>query len=187
MRLFEIASAYRYDYEQKAAPGRYVMEEVLPAKGANHPALSQKTPGLERLAALSGAASVVLWITGSALVERGGKGLSPDQSIAAVGAGFAEYADEARVGSALLIAAVALSLVFLGPLWSRLHGAAPPLAAVAVAGLRHHIFPPWFSWLSLAFAVVLLVGLLPVGPAGLLGVTGGLWVVVASLLLAADR
>jgi hypothetical protein len=127
-----------------------------------------------------------------------------------------------------LLASVTLSLIFLGPLWSRLQrgtewlavvgvaggvvGAAflletamftiaaavtgdvgdghtartllilgyksaravvaPALATVAaatIAGFRYNVFPSWFSALSLGFSLLLLIALLPIGPAGLLG------------------
>jgi hypothetical protein len=57
-------------------------------------------------------------------------------------------------------------------------------AAAAVAGLRDGTFPRWFSLLSAAFAVVLALGLLPVGPAGLTGIFGGLWTLIAAGVLA---
>ena len=210
------------------------------------PAASTKTSWVERLAALSGAASVVLAFAGISLAEHGGKGLYPDQSTEGIGVGFARYAGEARVGATLIMASVALSLVFLGPLWSRLQqgavwlaviaiaggivgaawalenamfaiaaavagdvgdaqtartllvfewesarlGVAPALAmvgAAAAAGFRHGVFPRWFSWLSLVFTVVLVIALLPIGPAGLLGSVGGLWILIASLVLALGR
>jgi hypothetical protein len=37
------------------------------------------------------------------------------------------------------------------------------------------------------FTVVLVIGLLPVGPAGLLGAIGALWTLIASLLLGFGR
>jgi hypothetical protein len=216
-------------------------EQVAPGPDA-----SPKVSRVERLAALSGAASVVLAFAGISFAEHGGKGISPDQPTDAIGAGFARYAGEARVGAALMTASVAMSLVFLGPLWSRLQRAAawlaviavaggivgaawglesamfaiaaavagdvgdaqtartlmvfewesarvgvgPALATVAaatVAGLRHGVFPRWFSWLSLVFTAVLVIGLLPVGPAGLLGATGALWTLITSLLLGLGR
>jgi hypothetical protein len=104
-------------------------EEVAP--GPDAPTSASR---IERLAALSGAASVVLVFVGSSFVEHGGKGLSPDQPTGAIGAGFARYAGEARVGAALITASVALSLVFLGPLWSRLQRGTTWLAVIAVAG-----------------------------------------------------
>jgi hypothetical protein len=216
-------------------------EEVAP--GPDAPTSASR---IERLAALSGAASVVLAFAGISFAEHGGKGLSPDQPTDAIGAGFARYVGEARVGAALMTASVALSLVFLGPLWSRLQrgagwlamiavaggivgaawglenamfamaaavagdvgdaqtaktllvfewesarvGVGPALATVAaatVAGFRHGVFPQWFSLLSLVFTLVLVIALLPVGPAGLLGAVGALWILIASLLLGFGR
>lgn len=186
---------------------------------------------------------MVLAVIGIGLVEHGGKGLSPDMSASEILAGFAAHASEARLGAAVIGAAVLLNVLFLGALWSRLRKGAEWLAAVAlaggavgamllllqgvlalgavvaadseaaetarmllvleweyartvvpptlavvgaatIAGLRHAVFPRWFSWMSLAFAVLLTLALLPFGPAGLLGASGGLWVITASLVLA---
>lgn len=104
-------------------------EQVVPG-----PSASMKLSWLERLAALSGAASVLLGFAGISFAEHGGKGLYPDQPTDAIGAGFARYVSEARVGATLMMASVALSLVFLGPLWSRLQQGAVWLAVIAVAG-----------------------------------------------------
>jgi hypothetical protein len=57
-------------------------------------------------------------------------------------------------------------------------------AAAAVAGLRDGSFPRWFSLVSAAFAFVLALGLLPVGPAGLTAVFASLWVLIAAGVLA---
>ena len=59
------------------------------------------------------------------------------------------------------------------------------LAAV-IAGTRSGVFPVWFRWVSLAFAVPLVLALAPVGPAGVLGPLGGFWVVTASLVVASE-
>ena len=64
---------------------------------------------------------------------------------------------------------------------------APALATVAaatVAGIRYHVFPEWFNYPSLGFTMLLLLALLPFGPAGLLAASSGLWTVIASLFLA---
>ena len=215
----------------------------MSAAGQVGPGDTRRPFPLERLAALSGAASVVLAFAGISFADLGGKGLSPDQSVDLVGAGFAEHAGSSRVGATLLLASVTLSLIFLGPLWSRLQrgtewlavvgvaggvvGAAflletamftiaaavtgdvgdghtartllilgyesaravvaPALATVAaatIAGFRYNVFPSWFSALSLGFSLLLLIALLPIGPAGLLGATSWLWTVIASLWLA---
>jgi hypothetical protein len=57
-------------------------------------------------------------------------------------------------------------------------------AAAAVAGLHDATFPRWFSLLSAAFAFVLAIGLLPVGPAGLTSLFASLWVLIAAGVLA---
>ncbi|MFG1813324.1 hypothetical protein ACGFIF_06105 [Kribbella sp. NPDC049174] len=81
--------------------------------------------------------------------RQGGHGLNPGQTNEELAAGFAQYANDARTGAALLGAA--------------------------------------FCWFSLAFTVVLAVALIPIGPAGGIGLAGGIWVVVASLVLAFQR
>jgi hypothetical protein len=49
----------------------------------------------------------VLAFAGISFAEHGGKGLYPDQPSAAIAAGSARYAGEARVGATLLMASVA--------------------------------------------------------------------------------
>jgi hypothetical protein len=72
--------------------------------------------------------------------------------------------------------------------WEGARAAVPPgfamTAAAAVAGFRDATFPRWFSLLSAAFALVLALGLLPVGPAGLTSVFAGLWMLIAAGVLA---
>ena len=196
----------------------------------------------ERGSALCGAMSVVLLVVGTVLSDNAGRGLHPGQTPEELAAGFAEHADQNRVGAALLGVAAVLGLIFLGPLWARLHTGSPWLAMVAVcggvagvagtlvvaafviggttageygdgqtarmvlimqwdtarvavppflatvaaatlAGFRYGVFDRAFCWFSLVFTVLLTAALVPVGPAGLMGVAGGLWIVVASLVL----
>ena len=74
--------------------------------------------------------------------------------------------------------------------WDTARVAAVPLlamvAAAVVAGIGSEIFPRWFRWFSAAVLVPLATALTPVGPAGLLGMLGMVWVLVASLMFAAD-
>jgi hypothetical protein len=63
----------------------------------------------------------------------------------------------------------------------------PLIAVTALAGLVHRAFPRWFTWFSVAMAGLVCLSFSPVGPAGLLGLTGTVWVVVASLSFAAAR
>jgi len=180
---------------------------------------------------------------GIVFIDHGGKGLDPTQSVAQIGDGFAGLTGEARTAAALIGAATALSLIFLGPLWAHLRRgpswlaviavaggiasaglllitcvlsiaaatagevgdgqtartlliieweaarvAVPPslvtVAAATLAGLRFRVFPRAFSLLSLVMAAILTVAILPLGPAGLLGFVGPLWVLVASLMFA---
>ncbi|MGW1346667.1 hypothetical protein ACWCOV_36830 [Kribbella sp. NPDC002412] len=207
---------------------------------------TQRVDALERAAALSGAASIVLGGVGATLADKGGRGLNPGQTDEELAAGFALYMNEARTGAALMGAATVLGLIFLGPLWSRIRrgsgwlavivvaggvaGAGVQIlaavftiagmtagafndgqtarvlmtlewdtaravvptylamvAAATIAGFRHHVFGPAFRWFSLAFTMLLTVALIPVGPAGAIGLSGGIWVIAASLLLAFQR
>jgi hypothetical protein len=60
------------------------------------------------------------------------------------------------------------------------------VVAAVVAGFSPGVFPVWFRWFSAVMAVLLVLALAPVGPAGLMGLLGSLWVLVASVLLAAQ-
>ncbi len=60
------------------------------------------------------------------------------------------------------------------------------VAAAVVAGRSSEVFPAWIRWFSVAMLVPLVLALAPVGPAGLRGLLGTVWVLVASLVLAAD-
>ncbi|RZU30491.1 hypothetical protein [Blastococcus saxobsidens] len=103
-------------------------------------------------------------------------------SFASDGIGMATAAD---LGDAVTVQ------VLLTTGWESARTAAVPtlvmVVAAVVAGLRHGVFPRWFSWFSLAVLAPLLVALTPLGPSGLLGVVfGGLWVLVTSILLAVE-
>jgi hypothetical protein len=66
-------------------------------------------------------------------------------------------------------------------------GVAPHLvmvAATTLAGIRHHAFGRVFNAFGLAFTALLLFGLLPFAPAGLMGMLATLWVLVAACVLA---
>ncbi len=58
------------------------------------------------------------------------------------------------------------------------------VAAATLAGLRYRLFGPGFKGFSLVFTALLVLALLPFGPAGLLGMLGTVWVMVAGLVLA---
>jgi hypothetical protein len=66
---------------------------------------------LERLAALSGAASVAVVTLATGLIDDGGKGLYPDQSPGVIGREFGGLVTEARWGASLLLVAVVLELM----------------------------------------------------------------------------
>jgi hypothetical protein len=61
------------------------------------------------------------------------------------------------------------------------------VAAVTVAGFRHHVFGPRFNAVGAGFTLLLVIGLFPGGPAGLMGILATGWVFIASLLLAFGR
>lgn len=61
------------------------------------------------------------------------------------------------------------------------------VGAAAVAGSRYALFPRWFNGVSVVFAVLLSLALIPIGPAGLIGASAGLWVIVASIVMTLDR
>jgi hypothetical protein len=66
-------------------------------------------------------------------------------------------------------------------------GVGPYLAmvgATTVAGYRYHLFGRWFNAIGLVFAVLLVFGLFPASPAGLMGMLATLWVLCASLVIA---
>jgi len=63
----------------------------------------------------------------------------------------------------------------------------PLIAVTALAGFVHGAVSRWFAWFSAAMVVLVCLSFSPVGPAGVLGLTGTVWVVVASLYLAAAR
>lgn len=66
-------------------------------------------------------------------------------------------------------------------------GVGPYLAlvgAATVAGYRHHVFGRRFNMVGLAFTVLLVFGLFPASPAGLMGMVATLWVLCASLVIA---
>jgi hypothetical protein len=60
------------------------------------------------------------------------------------------------------------------------------VAAAVVAGSTPGVLPPWFRWFSVVMLAPLVVALTPVGPAGVLGLSGMLCVFVASLMLAVE-
>lgn len=58
------------------------------------------------------------------------------------------------------------------------------VGAVTVAGYRHHLFGRWFNMVGLVFSALLVFGLFPASPAGLMGMLATLWVLCASLVIA---
>jgi hypothetical protein len=61
------------------------------------------------------------------------------------------------------------------------------VTSTTLAGFRHAVFGSWFNVLGVVFTVLMCLGLLPLAPAGLMGMLGVVWVAGASLLLAFGR
>jgi hypothetical protein len=57
-------------------------------------------------------------------------------------------------------------------------------AAVTIAGFRHRVFGTRFTVFGLIFTAVLVLGMFPSSPAGLLGMLATVWVSIAGLVLA---
>jgi hypothetical protein len=125
-------------------------------------------------------------------------GASPAVAIVGVAGGVLAAVQSlsfARDGMALASAAErddgVAAQVLMTAGWDAARIAAAPLRvmvlAATVAGFRFGLFPAWFRWVSLGFLIPLVVALAPVGPAGVMGFVGGLWVLIASLLLAFER
>lgn len=109
-----------------------------------------------------------------------------------LGAGlFVDYArDSIALATAAELGDGVTAQVLTTTGWETARIAAVPflamVSAAVVAGLGSDVFPGWFRWFSAVMLVPLVLALAPVGPAGLLGLLGTVWVLVASLLLAAD-
>jgi hypothetical protein len=58
------------------------------------------------------------------------------------------------------------------------------IGAATAAGIRHRVFGRWFNAVGVVFTLLLLIGLLPASPAGLMGMLSTLWVFCASLVIA---
>ena len=58
------------------------------------------------------------------------------------------------------------------------------VAAATVAGVQHHVFGSRFNIFGAGFSALLVLGLFPASPAGLMGMVATVWVLVASLVLA---
>ena len=64
----------------------------------------------------------------------------------------------------------------------------PPLVmviAALLASFRYGLFPRDFRWFNVALLVLLGIAFLPIGPAGLMGLLGLAWFIVASFMFAA--
>lgn len=58
------------------------------------------------------------------------------------------------------------------------------VAVAVVASFKYDLFPRWFRWFNVASSVPLVIAFAPIGPAGLMGSLGGLWILTTSLLFA---
>jgi hypothetical protein len=61
------------------------------------------------------------------------------------------------------------------------------VAAATVAGIQYHVFGSRFNAFGVRFTALLVLGLFPGSPAGLMGMVVTVWVLVASLILAFGR
>ncbi len=72
-------------------------------------------------------------------------------------------------------------------LWDTARVGAAPYAAMigaaTLAGLRYRVLPRWLNLFGVVFFLFTTVALLPIGPAGLLGSLGGLWIIAVSVHL----
>ena len=89
---------------------------------------------LERVVALSGAASVVILLTGDAIADISGDGIDPGWSSRELVQGLRDHAGELRVGASLMALAGILAVVFLGPLWVQFKRGSEWLAVIGAAG-----------------------------------------------------
>jgi hypothetical protein len=106
---------------------------LTPRPAVEATARQQTDRGL-RIAALSGAASVVAGITGLTIAETETDGVTPHSSATFLVETYGAQTGELRTGAILTALAAVLGLVFLGPVWVRLKRAGEWQAMVAVAG-----------------------------------------------------
>lgn len=199
---------------------------------------------LERVVALTGAASVVLLVAGDFTADVSGKGIDASLSDPALVQALRENAGELSLGAVIITLGAVLAAVFLGSVWLQFGRASEWLAVIGVAGgllyvmlalrlagdyvvlasleavddavtargvfaagvvtteqlpvaplvmviatllarLRYGVFPRSFLWFNVVLLALLVVAFLPVGPAGLMGLLGIVWFLVASLVFAA--
>ncbi len=95
---------------------------------------TDRTGALYRIAALSGAASVVVAYAGISLGDMGGKGINPTMAPEAMLRGLQEHAGALGAGASLISLGAVLAAVFSGPLWRRLRAASEWVAVIGVAG-----------------------------------------------------
>jgi len=88
---------------------------------------------VDRVAPLAGLASVVALVAGGSAADMGGNGLSPTMSPQLLATELRDRAGELEVGASLVALSSVLFLVFLGPVWTRLHAASTALAVVGVS------------------------------------------------------
>ncbi|MGK5112762.1 hypothetical protein [Geodermatophilus sp. CPCC 205506] len=210
--------------------------------GTGHPRTG-RVGAADRIAALSGAASVVITLTIGSIGDVGGKGLDPTMAPEALVDGLREHGAAISTGASFTALGAVLAVVFLGPLWNQLKRASEGLAVIGVAGgvlwatqtlqfaaegvglasaadlrdgvaarslmtadyevarllavpslimvatavvagFRYDLFPRWFRWFSLSLSVPVVIAFTPLGPAGLMGALGALWILTASVLFA---
>lgn len=121
--------------------------------------------GSEALAVVAvggGVAASLLWVAWAGF------------SLIAVVAADYDNADAARI---LLVSGWETARLGVGPYLAM-------VGATTLAGYRHQLFGRWFNAVGLVFAGLLVLGLVPASPAGLMGMLATLWVLCASLVIA---
>jgi hypothetical protein len=103
--------------------GGYVLQDTTRYRGLG-----------ARLAALSGAGSVVAALVGLSVAETDSLGLAPDTPAGTLVKAYTGHGAELRAGALLCVLAAVLALVFAGPLWMRFKVAGEWQAMVAVTG-----------------------------------------------------
>ncbi|TFV52886.1 hypothetical protein [Blastococcus sp. TF02A-35] len=101
---------------------------------------------LPRVAALAGAACVVVTFAGISASDVGGNGVNPTMGPDLIASLLRDHVDGLRTGASLLSVGALLAVLFAGPLWLALRQASEWVAAVGAAGA----VLAGAHWLSLA-------------------------------------
>ena len=94
----------------------------------------RRTHSSRQVAAMAGAASVLVGVAGLTIAETNTAGVDPGSTAPFVVEILTERTGDLRAGAILAAAAATLAMVFLGPLWFRLKQSGEWQAMIAVAG-----------------------------------------------------